>query len=261
MALLMSTTMAWAQFSGGSGKSNDPFLISDLDDWEALCVLVQGPNGPGTGNTLAGYYIKQTADIDIQGLFWGIKNTVYNYNFPFSGFYVGGGHTIITYCDYPDDDYIAPFMNINGATIQNLTIDGIITGRNHCAGAVGAATGTNTIRNVKVTASVNSTGSYCGGILGHSFTSSTTLDNCVFAGCISATGTSYVGALWGWSDSGSTPTIKNCLEAGTSYTATNFNPVGMCSTWGTVDNTYYVNPVTGSTTHVRHNSRGLASHN
>ena len=74
--------------------------------------------------------------------------------------------------------------------------------------------------------------------MGHGKKSATTIKDCIFSGSIS--GGTHVGVLWGWSDSGCTPTIQNCLEKGTSYTGTNVNPVGLISTWGYVGDTYYL---------------------
>ena len=80
--------------------------------------------------------------------------------------------------------------------------------------------------------------------MGHGKKSATTIKDCIFSGSI--TGGTHVGVLWGWSDSGCTPTIQNCLEKGTSYTGTNVNPVGLISTWGYVSDTYYLNATQGS---------------
>ena len=240
MALLVSSTMAWAW--SGYGTSSEPYLIQSASDWNTLATNVNN------GTTYSGVYFKQTANITVSNIVGSYTSKA------FSGTYDGDGHTITADINSTSTSGAALFAYINGATIKNFTVTGEVKGGIHCSAVVGGAAGENTISNIKATAAVTCSSTHCGGILGHGLTSATTLEGCVFAGSISATG--YVGALWGWSDSGCAPTIKDCLEACTSYTTTNFNPVGMCSSWGTVTNTYYNNAVSGNTTHARHNSRG-----
>ena len=102
---------------------------------------------------------------------------------------------------------------------MNVKVAGSITGVNHCAGLVGKASGTNTIRNCKVTANVTCSGTHCGGVLGHGVMSKTSILNCVYSGTISSTTTTNVGIIYGWSDNSDTGNITNCLAAGT-YSAT-----------------------------------------
>ena len=240
MALLVSSTMAWAW--SGYGTSSEPYLIQSASDWNTLATNVNN------GTTYSGVYFKQTANITVSNIVGSYTSKA------FSGTYDGDGHTITADINSTSTSGAALFAYINGATIKNFTVTGEVRGGIHCSAVVGGAAGENTISNIKATAAVTCSSTHCGGILGHGLTSATTLEGCVFAGSISAT--SYVGALWGWSDSGCAPTIKDCLEACTSYTTTNFNPVGMCSSWGTVTNTYYNNAVSGNTNYTRHNSRG-----
>ncbi len=244
-ALLVSTTTLWAW--SGTGTEGDPILITSADDWNTLATNVNN------GTNYSGVYFKQTANISVSTM-------VGSSTAKFSGIYNGDGHTITSSISN-SNNYAAPFCFIDGATIKNFTVAGSVNGGIHCAGVVGGASGTNTISNVIATADVTCSSTHCGGILGHGGTSATTIEGCVFAGSISASGTSSVGALWGWSDGGCAPTITNCLEAGTSYSATNFNPVGMCSSWGTVTNTYYKNARKGNTSNARYdNLRGTLAY-
>ena len=182
--------------------------INDDQDWDTFVESVV------MGTTYEGQLVKLNADVSI--LATGMVGTAEN---PFKGIFDGGGHTITCNIYYTDYEGAAPFHNIYNATIMNVKVEGSITGVNHCAGLVGNASGTNTIRNCKVAANVTCSGTHCGGVLGHSTTSTTSILNCVYSGTISSTTTTNVGIIYGWSDYGYTGNITNCLAAGT-YSAT-----------------------------------------
>ncbi len=184
------------------------FTINDDQDWDTFVEKV------ATGTTYEGQLVKLNADVSI--LAAGMVGTDEN---PFKGIFDGGGHTITCDIDYTNENGAAPFHYIHDATIMNLSVAGSITGINYCAGLVGNASGTNTIRNCKVAANVTCSGTHCGGVLGHGTTSTTSILNCVYSGTISSTTTTNVGIIYGWSDDGDAGNITNCLAAGT-YSAT-----------------------------------------
>ena len=143
---------------------------------------------------------------------------------------------------------MAPFHYINGATIKDLTVAGSIASASyHTSGLVGFADGTNTIENCLVTATLNISSNYAGGIIGHGLNSNITIEGCVFAGTINGVDgdRSNIGGIWGWSDSG-TPTLMNCLEAGTYTNIASMHPMGLQKNKGTITNCYYVTPQIGS---------------
>lgn len=185
-------------------------IIKNDADWDAFVGNVAG------GTTYEGKIVKLTADINI-----GSRDLVGNTSRPFMGTFDGCGHTIK--CAIADDASlgVAPFFYINGATIKNLKVTGTVqAAKNHCAGLVGYAEGTCTIQNCWVNAAVTCTsGAFCGGVLGHAQTSTTTISNCLYSGTITGSGSTAVGVICGWSDDGSTITINNCLADG-SYTTT-----------------------------------------
>ncbi len=183
------------------------FTINNNGDWDTFVGNL------ALGTTYEGQLVKLNADVSISA--GGIVGTVN----PFKGIFDGGGHTITCDINYTDHEGAAPFQNIYNATIMNVSVAGSITGVNHCAGLVGNASGTNTIRNCRVAANVTCSGTHCGGVLGHGGTSTTSILNCVYSGTISSTTTKNVGIIYGWSDDGYTGNITNCLAAGT-YNAT-----------------------------------------
>ena len=180
--------------------------INDDQDWDTFVENV------AKGTTYEGQFVKLNADVSI--LAAGMVGTAEN---PFKGIFDGGGHTITCTIDYTEG--AAPFHNIYNATIMNVKVEGSITGINYCAGLVGNASGTNTIRNCKVAANITCSGTHCSGVLGHGVMSTTSILNCVYSGTISSTTTKNVGIIYGWSDDGDTGNITNCLAAGT-YSAT-----------------------------------------
>ncbi len=185
-------------------------IIKNDADWDAFVTKVAG------GTTYEGKIVKLAADINI-----GSGDLVGNTSDPFKGTFDGCGHTIN--CAITDNASlgVAPFFYINGATIKNLKVTGTVqAAKNHCAGLVGYATGTCTIQNCWVATDVKCTGgAYCGGVLGHAQTSVTTISNCLYSGKITGNGSTAVGVISGWSDDGGNTTINNCLADGT-YTST-----------------------------------------
>ena len=150
-----------------------------------------------------------------------VSTMVGNADHPFSGMFDGCGHTLNVSITDEGNLGTAPFRYIRDATIHNVKVTGTVTGNLHCAGLVGFASGTNSIRQCEVAASVICSGgnhSHCGGILGHGQTSTTTISDCLFSGTISGT-TTATGIIYGWGDDG-IHTIRNCLADGT-YTDCN----------------------------------------
>ena len=110
-----------------------------------------------------------------------------------------------------ENEMTAPFLEISGATIKNLKVDGTVIGGNHSSGLVGAVKDSgNIIENCEISVTVTATDQYCGGVLGHGRECATTIRGCVFSG--SVTDATYAGIFWGWSDVGSSPVLKDCLD-------------------------------------------------
>ena len=190
----------------GSGTASTPYQIASDADWEIFADLVNSKN-----DTHANKYYQLTTDI-------AVTTSVGSEKAPFKGVFDGNGHTITANLKDTDHEGTAVFRYISNATIQNLKVDGTVTGGKHCAGIVGFAwSGTNTIKSCLVTARVECIGSdltRSGGILGHGKSSNTTITDCAFYGTITGSITS-TGIIYGWHDAGGTHSIVNCLSAGT----------------------------------------------
>ena len=200
-------TTAYALY--GTGTEADPFCIGSSDDWDVLADVMENWND--WDKFYAGKYYKLTNDITLE-------KTIGTEQKPFSGIFDGDGHTITANITDTDNQGTALFRYISDATIQNLKVDGTVTGGKHCAAIVGFAwSGTNTIKSCMVTARVECNGSdltRSGGILGHGKSSTTTITDCAFYGTITGSTTS-TGIIYGWHDAGGTHSIVNCLSAGT----------------------------------------------
>ena len=115
--LLLIGQTAWAW--DGEGTSSNPYLISSTSDWKQLATDVSA------GNSYSGKFFRLTADFDADGQSVGTENS------PFSGTFDGDGHTL-TYDRGGNtdagfvlvDDYCAPFVRLDGATIRHLNVTG-----------------------------------------------------------------------------------------------------------------------------------------
>ena len=119
-ALLLTIAQGvWAW--DGSGTQNAPYCIQNAADWQELADKV------AAGESYSGKYFRLTADIDLGGVSVGGELQ------PFSGTFDGDGHTLTynrgtsasgtpTYVD----EYCAPFVLLEGATIRHLNVTGSI---------------------------------------------------------------------------------------------------------------------------------------
>ena len=229
LVALLTTTTAWAQSLSGGGTASDPYVINDATDWATFATAVNN------GTTYDGQYVKlsdtfnnsSSAVTDIVGV-----NGDNNANKSFKGTFDGNNKTLHVNITDTEAQGAAPFRNISGATIKNLTVTGSVTGTTHAAGLVGfTREGTNTIENcvVNVNVSVPATSGnrHMGGVLGHGLNVTVIIRNTVFGGTMSNSG-NYAGGFQGWCD-GNTLTIENCLFKG-SYTGTasnGFHPIAI----------------------------------
>ena len=228
--------------STGAGTEGDPYIIGTTGQWDTFAAYVNN------GNNYSGKFVRLTADISVSTMM-GLRGDK-----PFSGTFLGGGHTITanivstTTGTGVNEQGVAPFHYIKDATIKNLKVAGTIASASyHTGGLVGFADGTNLIENCAVTATLNISSDYAGGIIGHGLSSTTTIQGCAFAGAINGVdgNRSNIGGLWGWSNSG-TPTLEGCLEAGTYTNIASMHPMGLQGGSGTITNCYYLNPQVGS---------------
>ena len=175
-----------AESFSGSGTETDPYLIESGAELAYLSKFC------AEGGNTSGLYYELTADIDLaNNVFTPIGPSSTN---QFKGIFNGAGNTISNLKIDRTESLSGLFGRVNGATIQDLTIDhATITSTSGNVGAlVGAAYGTCTIANCVVkNSSVTGGSNLTGGLIGYSGTAVTkcaVIDTTV-------SGTKYVGGL------------------------------------------------------------------
>ena len=206
--------------SGGSGTQDDPWLISTAADLKALADILNSGNAStydahgddcGTGN-FHGYYFKQTADIDLQGIEnW--EPIGYNGSTYFAGNYDGNGYIIRNakstgkvdvdgYATAGIFGWVA-FGSVSNLHIENVTFSAAGDGNYAYAGGLAGTVYASEITNCSVSNSkISSTATYnsnnCAGGLAGYFVGST-FSKCA-ANNNSVTSTSYSGGFVGEQD-------------------------------------------------------------
>ena len=196
------------------------YLIRNTDDWNTLAEIVFG------GADLSGKTFKQTADFTV-GVVLGCAD------YPFNGSYDGDGHTLTLTLEDQEQDFVAPFSRVNAAKIRHLCVTGTVSGKMHCAGLVGGVYGGKTvIDDCLIDVAVASSGSHCGGVIGHAGHCENVVCGCVFTGSIEADKTAAT--FWGWSDDGAEGGLISCLDLSDSL-----YPIGLGYGDLTTSNSFY----------------------
>ena len=178
-----------------------------IDSGELLAALVQSVND---GNDYAGYTIKLTKNLDLNGNEWtpiGQKN-----GNKFKGTFDGQGYTVAGLKISEKkaaafDGYVAFFGATDSATIKNLTVAGSVTG-NDAAGIVGKGVNT-TLENCHNKATITATVKAAGIVAS---LDKGTLKNCTNSGAITTTGTNPAAGIVAWCNPGAT--IVDCQNSG-----------------------------------------------
>ncbi len=235
----------------GKGTANDPYLISNVAQLEYL----RDQSNLGNGQITA--HAKLVNDIDLAYASASSWIPVSKSN-AFAGTFDGNGHCIKNlYSSFYQGGYVGLFGYVNGATIKNLTVEGVIEsscsnqgmiagqsvganfyncvakGRINTSGSadyVGGITGWVTrnspsipvVRSCASYVDIVSTGTFAGGIIGKS-NHSIIMEACANYGNV--TGTANVGGLMGYTDPQSDSHITNCY-------------VGSCEVRGTGSNVF-----------------------
>lgn len=279
-------------FSGGAGTELDPYLIANGRDFKNIQKYTtsgyRNADGFRAADFLAAYY-KQTADIDFKG----VENAIVpigTSSAPFTGNYDGNSKTLKRININVSTQFAAPFGYVNGdALIKDLTVTGTVTKtgttNNSLAGGIaGILNGNAQVRGCTNQATITSSATYTGGIVGRIYASSAHVSSCANEGNISSsennaggiagqlangtisgcantgdvTGKAYVGGIAG--DAGSTSAIcfiQSCRTNASSVTGSancvggiagrvlNGAIVNSCYTKGNVSGTYDVGGLVG----------------
>ncbi|MBR4240105.1 MAG: leucine-rich repeat protein [Prevotella sp.] len=209
-------------FSGGSGTSDDPYLITTQDDWRQISQHLNA-------------CFKLMQDITIY------SSPASDTEYAFSGTFDGNGHTITANIIEQDSPYAALFSYVAGGTIRNLHVQGTINGGNYTAGLVGIfAVPNSLIENCRVSATITGNNERTAGFVASTNSSNLTIRGCLFDGKLvgAGSGTTY-GASFvaerienGYNGVAGL-TIEDCVEKGTytgfTHAGLNYNTQGSAS--------------------------------
>ena len=234
LMMLLTTTTAWADGLSGSGKEADPYLIASATDWTTFA------NADNAGTYWAsGVYVKLTADIGtVQTPITTMAGTSSNM---FKGTFIGDGHTLtVNYTATTND--CAPFLYIDGATINTLKVAGTIsTGYKFAAGIAAHSYDDCIIQNcwsnVAISTTISGDGTHAGFVAVQEG-GSLNITNCLFDGSITGSTTTNCGGMVGWRKA--TLKFKNCMMAGTmDISQTNGSSLFSRNVNPTLSNSYY----------------------
>ena len=223
----------------GSGTADSPYILANAEDWAKFATNVNDGTYADKHFKLADTWDNSAASVTA---------TVGTEQHPFEGTFDGNGKTLNVSIYNVETQGTAPFCNVKGATIKNLTVKGSVTGTLHAAGLVGfvRAGDMTKVDGCTVNTTVNnSTGNgkgYIGGVVGHGTTATIVIRNTVFSGDLKSN-SDYTGGLQGWSD-GNTLTITNSFFLGTHSGSNLFHPIALhnkgMTTQYTNNGAYYI---------------------
>ncbi len=234
--LYFSGLTAQAQYGGGTGKPNDPYLIYTAEQMNAIGLHEEDWDK----------HFKLMADIDLSAFTETDYNIIGYYvswydKEPFTGVFDGSGHTISNFSyTSADANGIGLFGYIDGGIVLIKDLGLINPNVNAGTGTlVGSLTGYNRgrIRNCYAEGVSVSGNEEVGGLVGVNFG---LLDNCNAAGNV--TGSKWIGGLVGDNYGTITKCYSGCTVLGNSYVAglTGYNN-------GTIKSCYVTGIVRGST--------------
>ena len=225
------------------------FDIASKDDWKVFCDIVN--------NGVTRVDAKLMNDVDLGGeiVMAGTSAPDYSYFYYYTGTFDGQGHTLSFNWNAGEDDQIAPFKLVKGATIKNLRTEGAIRSDGYYLGglideAYGENTITGCVSNVNLTSTTVSRWCGTGGLISYISTNGrVTINDCLVTGDINATTDEGKKGMGGfvYANNG-TCTMNNCLYAGTNN---GNNNAGRTSTFTTntspsatltLNNCHYLNP-------------------
>ena len=216
LALVLAAP-AWAQ--------GNEMIIASKADWGKFCDRVDA--GETTLNA------KMTADVDLGEDTWQVGASR-NY----SGTFDGQNHTLKL--DWGNTNSVfpfplAPFADVDNATIKNLRVKGHITGKRELAGLIYAVHGNTTLSNCVSEVDIKGK-SYLSGMINQVYGGAkVTFTDCVVKGALNSDETDdmagFVYQMWG------DCTFNNCL-----YLGTNNATAGCTFGWThNITNCYYLN--------------------
>ena len=207
LVLLGCTAGAWAIEQDSDGF----YLIGSVQDWKDFAAVVATTNDAKA---------KMIADIDLGDDQTHIGSMAQN-GTTYKGTFDGQGYTLTVAYVGGSRQIVAPFTNVQGATIKNLHVDGSISSVFAFIGVVGYVRGSGsvtTVSNVWNSATMSiQTGEWAqsGAIVGGFNNGSVVITDCLFTGSFTTNQGGYCGCFTGYTYSAGSITQTNCLSTGT----------------------------------------------
>ncbi|MGM9530613.1 GLUG motif-containing protein, partial [Intestinibacter sp.] len=187
-------------------SSKTSFEISTPEQLAGLGAIVNGY--AGISDQFNGKTITLTQDINVDETLSGWL-PIGTSSKSFQGTFDGGNHTITVKINAPNEDNVGLFgyLSSNGS-VNNVTVDGSIVGKNTVGAVVGYQSFCKDIKNCTNKATVTGQ-NQVGGIVGNHYVYMRTVENCVNEGEVN--GNTSVGGICGYMGQG---TAKNCSNKG-----------------------------------------------
>ena len=222
---------------------NGVYQIGTAQDWAEFCELHNNGNDQRLNAVL-------TNDVTVEGnVMIGINGS----GKPYRGIFDGQGHTLTIEYNL-NEERVAPFRRINGATIKNLIVEGSIETSSKLAGGVvgglwqSGSLIQNCVSKVVIT-DTNSGDATHGGICGsfEDVNGANTIENCAFLGTIYAPNRIGCGGIVGWTNNNNNNNvIRNCLVSAYGFDVKRLeNNDIICRNNGNVENCYFIGSTDG----------------
>lgn len=206
LVLFGYTTGAWAMEQDLDGY----YLIGSVQDWKDFATVVATTNNANA---------KMIGDVDLGDDQTHIGSVAQN-GTTYTGTFDGQGYTLTVAYVGGSRQIVAPFTNVQGATIKNLHVDGSISSVFAYIGVVGYVRGrgsVTTVSNVWNSATMSiQTGEWAqsGAIVGGFDNGSVVITDCLFTGSFTTNQGGYCGCFTGYTYSAGSITQTNCLSTG-----------------------------------------------
>lgn len=189
-----------------AAATDDTNKVVTVESGKLLAALAKAVND---GNDYAGYTIKLTKNLDLNGNEWtpiGVKD-----GNKFKGVFDGQNRKVLNLKIENGPDYAAFFGAIENATVKNLTVEGSVKGSN-VAGIAARVDGSSKVINCTNRATVTGTNK-AAGITVKIEANNALLENCVNEGDVSCNTNNGAAGVVVYAQNGKF-TIKNCVNNG-----------------------------------------------
>ena len=186
----------------GTGRANDPFLISNAEQLAKIAELVNARTAPYANPSI---YYRQIEDIDMSVITnW---TPIGTFSDSFKGYYDGNGKTISNLKINATTSEQGLFGSIYAGEVKNLGLINVDIDGSSSVGGIAGYVESGRVANCYVTGAVSGSGGI-GGVVGHA--NRTNIVEC-YTTC-SVAGTTYVGGIVGIQEGGS---IVSCYSTST----------------------------------------------